>query len=483
MTGSKRTLRGASMLGVIVLLLWGLVWSGPAWAQPQRADTAAQAGETLASLRDRVEQRFEVLPIQNGIVLIPKVGRADVQSVELAGETIALNGTAVTGAELRQRLGEDAETVIRLSFLDPETRRVLFGLGAPPAAPGAAALPDTAAVAAEAEEAEDEVEDATGLDVDIDADEDRVVVGGSIHITSGEVLEGDAVVVGGYLRIDGHVTGDAVVVGGSMELGPNAIVEGDAVSVGGMIDKAPGARIDGQISEVGFHVPEFGFRHGWNAPAPFGGIGNLIGTVMFVVVLGLLTCLALLLARRPIERMESRIRTSPWKAAAVGLAGQILFFPVLFLVVVLLAVSIVGIPLLIAVPFAILALVIGTLLGFTAVAKALGHEAESRFGWSHDSAYVSLLVGLGLIMAVSFFGSAIGLAGGPLGVFGTILGVLGFVVQYIAWTIGFGALLLTRFGTRYRWGDEGAAVPPSPAAPYEPGPPPAITSPAPPAGV
>lgn len=254
-----------------------------------------------------------------------------------------------------------------------------------------------------------------------------------------------------------------------MDLGPDAVVEGDVQSVGGRINRSPGAVVHGSVNEVAFGHSPVQFRHGeWNAPAPFGGVSNVIGTVMWIVVLGLLACLALLLARRPIERMESRVRTSPWKAAAVGLAGQILFFPVLVLVVIVLAISIIGIPLLIVVPFALLAIMLGTLLGFTAVCKRVGHGAEERFGWSHASPFVSLLVGLGIVMAVTFFAAAIGMGGGPLEVFAVILGIIGFVIQYIAWTMGFGALLLTRFGTRYGWGEEErpapVPAPPPPAA-------------------
>ena len=471
MTGSMRVLWRTLLLSALILPLP----PGPLRAQPQAqpADTT-QAGRSLASLRDGIEERYQVLPLQNGIMLIPRYGTVDIQSIELAGETIALNGQLVTGAELQQRLGVDAENVIRLSFLDPQTRRILFGIGAPPGLPDTAALAAVPADTAEADEAEE-----SDLDVDIDASEDQVRVGGSIHVKPGETVDGDVVAVGGSARVDGHVTGDVVAVGGSIDLGPNAVVDGDAVAVGGRINRAPGATIGGEISEVAFGVPNMRWRQGdFEAPVPWGGISGVIGTVMWIVVLSLLTCLALLLARRPIARMEYRARTSPWKAAAVGLAGQILFFPAMFLIVVVLAISIIGIPLLLVIPFALLALMIGVLLGFTAVAKTVGHGAESRFGWSHANAYLSLIVGVGLIMAVSFFGSVLGMAGGPLGIFSVIVGILGFVIQYIAWTIGFGVLLLTRFGTRYRWGEGETATTP---AVYEPEPTSPAVTPGPPA--
>ena len=65
---------------------------------------------------------------------------------------------------------------------------------------------------------------------------------------------------------------------------------------------------------------------------------------------------------------------------------------------------------------------------------------------------------------VSFFASVLGIPGGPLKVFAIILGILGFIIQYVAWTVGFGALLLTRFGTRYYWGESTGPAPTSPPA-------------------
>jgi hypothetical protein len=453
MNGSLRALGRALTVAVGLAVL---APAGPrrALAQP---DTLAQVEEaSLGALRAQIESRYQVQPVRDGILLLPQYGNPQVQTIELSDGEIAINGLSVTGAELREKVAEDADAILRLSYLDADDRRILFGIGGAP-------LPsDTTAVAAGDTAPGVEEEDEKDTDYGASA-EDRVRVGGSIHVRSDEIIDGDVVAVFGSARIDGTVTGDVVSVMGSVKLGPEAVVEGDLVAVAGSIDRAPGARVEGSIEEVAWGGPNMRF-HGPEFRAPFmEGIGGLMMTVVWIIVLGALAALMYLLARRPVERMAYRVAKSPWKAALVGLVAWILFIPVLVLTILLLAISIIGIPLLLVVPFALVALAIGVLIGFTAVARNLGGAAETRFGWQHDNPYIAVLVGVGLIMLVSFFASALGVAGGPLGVFAIILGILGFVIQFAAWTMGFGALLLTRFGTRYSWGE--APGPETPAAP------------------
>lgn len=437
-------------------------------------DTVSQPEPSLAELRDRVEARYQVLPLRGGIALLPKYGDTDVQSLELSDGQIAINGAPVTGAELDQRVGPDAADIRRLSFMESDARRVLFGIGPSPATAEEAA-PDTTTADTTAS-VEEEQEDDEGIDVG--GSGDRVRVGAGIRVAEGEVIDGDVVAIGGSVDVDGTVEGDVVAVGGGVNLGPNAVVDGEVTSVGGTIDRDPGAVIHGTVNEVAFGAPHMAWGADWGPGPFFAGVTGLIGTIVWIAVLTLLVCLAYLFARRPIERMEYRVRTSAWKAALVGLVAQLLFIPALVLTCVVLAISIIGIPFLLLVPFAILALVIGALLGFTSVAKRLGHAAEDRFGWHHANPYLSIVIGVGLIMLLSFFGHALGVAGGPLKVFGAVLTVLGFIAQYVAWTIGLGVLLLTRFGTRYRWGDgetpEPVPAPPPPvtATHAEPGAPP-----------
>ena len=466
MNGSLRALgRALAVAAGLALMAPG----GPARALAQTDRLAQAQTASLAALRTQIENRYQVQEVPGGILLLPKYGNVQVQNVTITDDGIAVNGQPVTGPELRAMVAEDADAMVRLTYLDADDRRILFGIGgAPmPADTTALAASDTTAVGAE--------QDTTGGMVTDDSSDDRVRVGASVHVGEDEVVDGDVVAVLGSVSVDGRVTGDVVSVMGSVNLGEDAIVDGEVVVVGGTLNREPGAVIEGGVEEVAwgpnvhFGGPEF--------HAPFlEGVGGLIMTIIWITVLGALAALMYLLARRPVERMAYRISESPWKAALVGLVAQILFFPVLVLSIVLLAISIIGIPLLLAVPFALVALAIGMLIGFTAVARVLGSSAENRFGWQHDNPFVAVLIGVGLIMLVSFFASVLGIPGGPLGVFAVILGILGFVLQYAAWTVGLGALLLTRFGTRYGWGEA-----PGPGTPAMPPAPPSDAPAAPPA--
>src|SRR5207249_2196295 len=74
---------------------------------------SAQNATDRLALRRQIDQRFVVLPVQGGIVLTPKRASRDVRSIELTNGAIAINGEPVTGAELKRRLGADADAIIR----------------------------------------------------------------------------------------------------------------------------------------------------------------------------------------------------------------------------------------------------------------------------------------------------------------------------------------------------------------------------------
>ena len=60
--------------------------------------------------------------------------------------------------------------------------------------------------------------------------------------------------------------------------------------------------------------------------------------------------------QRPVQQIAARIAAEPLRAGLVGLLAEILFVPVLVVTVLALVISIIGIPLLLLVPFGIVLL-------------------------------------------------------------------------------------------------------------------------------
>jgi len=188
---------------------------------------------------------------------------------------------------------------------------------------------------------------------------------------------------------------------------------------------------------------------------PFGGSIDLVATLVRVGLVGLLAALMIAVLPAPVRRVADRVATEPWRAGFVGLAAQLLFVPLLVITVVILAVSIIGIPLLLLVPFGLIAVAIALVLGFAGAACAVGRWVGERSGSSVPGLLVSLVVGLAVVFALTVIAKFLGLAGLRVGVIlGSVLAI-GFFVEYVAWTVGLGGVLLSRFGRR----DAPAAVP------------------------
>ncbi|MEO1087650.1 MAG: hypothetical protein AAFY88_25730 [Acidobacteriota bacterium] len=136
----------------------------------------------------------------------------------------------------------------------------------------------------------------------------------------------------------------------------------------------------------------------------------------------------------------------PWKSGLVGLIIEVLFAPLLLLVVVLLVISIVGIPLLVVVPplFGLLLVVFFT-LGLTGSALWAGERMADRFDLRDLNPYLLLGLGLALIYGWSILGEAMSFTPWPIRATAFILLFFGFLVKYVAWTVGLGAAVLDQF--------------------------------------
>src|SRR5436190_6927693 len=110
------------------------------FAAPSAGQGAAGRASDIQALRSRVERRFQILPLASGVMLTPRF-KAAARSVEVADGTIAVDGAPVTGAELRQKFGADADLILQVSYLDAASRRSLAGISSMPATPQAPGAP------------------------------------------------------------------------------------------------------------------------------------------------------------------------------------------------------------------------------------------------------------------------------------------------------------------------------------------------------
>jgi cytoskeletal protein CcmA (bactofilin family) len=503
----RRILRAG--VAVFLYQIAALALSGPALAQPSREPAPAAPAppaETRQDLRQILEKSYEVLPLHNGVMLRPRKERLGVRTIEVSGDTIAVNGERVTEGVLRAWLAADADPVLRLFRLPPRERQALFGLQAgagarpeetpPPEGPSGqpaaeteipaegelpAEAPETpevdipeTPVPPEAPEAPEVPSSTTGSKVNLfggvtvekdELAEEAVAILGTVRV-EGEVSR-EVTAVGGSVVINGRVGGDVIAVGGNVRLGPQAVVDGDVSSVGGKIVRAKGSQIHGQTSEVGDDDDDDDDVRIWVNPLrPFlSDTADFFWQLIWTGILGLLVCLCLVAAPGPMERAERHLEVEPWVAVLVGLLAQVAFVFLFIVVTILLVITIVGCALIALYPFLFIALALAILLGYAAAAHRFGLFLEARSGRRFGSPYAVALVGVLALGFTSLLGRVVGLGGGFLDFLAFALLTIGFLVQYVATTIGIGGLLLARFGS-----SRGTMVPAMPPPPPPPAP-------------
>ena len=438
-------------------------------------------GQTPAGsegLRDDVEAQYEVTPVRGGIGLLPKDSDRGVSLIELRGDGVYLDGEGPFPAQrLAAELGPDAALLLRLSYLDTAAQRAVLGLAPLTEAEsaGTASTAEPTPLAEPTPPAEPAFPAVPALPAEPDG---RVVrgnifrIGQSVYVPAGELRRGDITVIGGRVVVDGQVSGDIVVIGGSAQFGPEAVARRDVVIVGGRLTRDPGARFARNVEEIGLGMIDldFGdFSMPWRSGQFFGSQWQDLGAwLMRFAFFGLLGSVVLLVSAGSAERVAWRVAREPVKAGFVGLLAQLLFLPLLVTAIVLLVITIIGIPLLVLVPVVLVGAMVLMVLGFTGVAQGVGQRffGGGAGGWS---VFVLFWLGLLLVMIPTLAGEALGLV--PwLGIFAVMLGIVGFVVEYVAWTAGMGAVILNRFGGE-PVAVAGAAPPPVPEVPHEAPPP------------
>lgn len=290
----------------------------------------------------------------------------------------------------------------------------------------------------------------------------RIAFGRNITIAANEEITDSVVVIGGSARVDGRIRNDLIVVGGNATLGPQSLVRGDVVVVGGRLVREPGAQLRGSVSDVTFGgwVPwrielgplEFENAAGWLA---------LTTTVFRISLLAVVMAVLLLFARAPVARVAAAAAAQPGRSFLTGLAAEIFFLPVLLAIAIGLIITIVGIPLvLVLVPIAILAGVLAMALGFTALATRIGEWIQDRVGWRGHNAFLAAALGYAAVLGPALVARILGVTSGG-GAAGVAVLMTAAAIEFVIWTMGLGATLLTGFG---RWSVVPPPVPPAQSA-------------------
>lgn len=185
-----------------------------------------------------------------------------------------------------------------------------------------------------------------------------------------------------------------------------------------------------------------------------GAAGVMSTLVTFAILFGLGFAVVFFGGRKYLEEVADTARYATGRSFLVGLAASFLVIPAFVLGAIVLVVSIVGIPaLLVWLPAYPLAVVLASILGYLAVAHSAGEAlAERRYygrDWfSRANSYYFMLTGLGLLLALFIAAHILEMAGPWLGFIRGILLFLGVVLTWGAVTTGFGAVLISRAGTR-----------------------------------
>jgi hypothetical protein len=190
----------------------------------------------------------------------------------------------------------------------------------------------------------------------------------------------------------------------------------------------------------------------WRPSFGFPGAGRWIslGATLFrISLLAMLMVFVLLVARAPVARVGRAAAAEPIRAAIIGLAAEVLFLPVLLAASVALGITVIGLPLVfLLIPLACLLACAALLLGYTALACRVGEWIEDRLGWRPQSAFLATAMGMFVIVLPTVMARLMGVAPEPLRLMAVAVLTAGVAAEFVVWTIGLGATLMTGFG---RW--------------------------------
>ncbi len=196
---------------------------------------------------------------------------------------------------------------------------------------------------------------------------------GNITVKQGQIVQGDVVCVGGSIHLESGsvVQGDAVAVGGSVTVNEGALVLGQAVAVLGDVDVDRGGQVMGEHVQVGlskiFPRPR---KSGWlRSLGPFG----FFPTIALFAIMYLVGLLVLRMWPERVRNVSHAMFESPVRAFTIGFLCWLLLLPL----VVLLFISIAGIP---VIPLLPVIMFLSIVLGLSSLALRIGEALPAGPG-------------------------------------------------------------------------------------------------------
>jgi uncharacterized RDD family membrane protein YckC len=284
---------------------------------------------------------------------------------------------------------------------------------------------------------------------------DEVVPGNAVAVLGSlddnGTVDGNAVAICGHTYVNGTVHGNVVAVCGDLTLGPNARIDGNAVCVLGALDKDPQAVVEGSVVPIGSDKklsdtnPAASFwRHGLSKGRPMAFGPHLhVFWLINLVIIGIYLLLGAIFPNG-VKRCADTLATRPGITFLTGFLS-LLGLPLLF---ILLIVTVVGIPVALAViPLGILACL---LMGKAAVYALIGRSILGK----QANLVLAMLLGVAIVLAIY------------------LVPVIGLALFFLVSFLGFSCALTALFSSGKAATPPGTppAVPPAGFVPVAPAP-------------
>ncbi len=268
---------------------------------------------------------------------------------------------------------------------------------------------------------------------------------GARAIAAGATVSGPVATWGGDLEVLGTVDGDVVAFDGDVIVGVNGRVNGDVLAVRGET-RITGAvagsvmRLEGNLAAV--PIAPVGARVG----STWRPLGVALGTLGMLLVMGIGV---LIFAGPTLESVVEVLEQRLSRSFLIGIGAELALLPGLLLLCVGLAVTVLGVLL---IPFAIVAYALAVAgavtLGFLAVAAVVGGAIGRRrasMGMTTRAASLRAMM-IGVVTLLVLWVVAAAFVWSPLGA--AIVRLVAAAFTWVAITAGFGAVILSRIGSR-----------------------------------